>query len=729
MVTPTTCHNNHPGPFDYLGPDPNKPIKYYRCPVCDDIFGFNTSTNNVVIPSFAAKRYIQQRYAKRLKKVRKVLTGRVRAASHSYWEGTFGGIGRRIRTHILEFSIPVIIGLALVFFGFWSFGAAIVLIAFYLIFRRTPANGPLKFSIIILAFLEFVWLHPISLVALAILFVGYFMFPTSYKEGDAKKGSEAWMRTILGFILSIYLFIAMGGGNTQWPFLFMSLAFFTTFPYIEPRGDSVKIFIGPKGALYGAGGKTGGTIVFAVLMLLALGSIITTWGLDISAITAGVGGGIEAGLSFMLLVFWALSFAFGILAGRQGRPYIGVIMIGIAILLFSFQFTGEVGQSMFGAWWPQVQSTSEMLLGPIGPLFNQAGQGISDAWLMMTCPQCYYEKQLQQQQAGTSNIKTGGTFKSIELTTFDLFSTVLEPSESLLGYLELENQGEFNADRTKVILKATWLSPTAIRGTEPTVVGEVGSMTCSDDITADLGETSSCEWTETIYPTEIKTVSFRFDKNQWTGDNVDLGETEDKSGVTIYTHGTETVKIVADYNYDYNVNVSISLEIINQSLYQTLLKNKQITLQQEESQYSGGPVKATIWTQKQPIRNTEESLIVVSLLNEGKGKITDIEDYTILVPEDLRPEELQYSTFDGCEEEQEFEGGSDLGTEWADYMYISCSHSRSIDSNDFKRISFLIRPKIGSEVDKRTLLIIGKAKYTYSNSQEKSLQIIQAPPQ
>jgi len=250
-------------------------------------------------------------------------------------------------------------------------------------------------------------------------------------------------------------------------------------------------------------------------------------------------------------------------------------------------------------------------------------------------------------------------------------------------------------------------------------------MSCSGT-EGEKGSTGRCEWEDTTYPTEIQTISFKFNKNKWLGDEVDLGDTITPEDYLIYEHAGETVKINLDYEFDYNVNVSIPLEVINQELYETLLKNRQITIQNVTSEYSGGPVKATIWSQGQPIRNNRESLIVISLLNEGQGNITDVIEYIIYVPEDLEPQKIEYSNFDGCEEDDNFTSRSG---KWEGYKSITCYRTRSITSNNFARVSFLVKPGISSEVDRRTFDIIGLAKYTYSGTDSKSLQVANAPLQ
>ncbi|MFQ6020599.1 MAG: hypothetical protein ACE5J4_01100, partial [Candidatus Aenigmatarchaeota archaeon] len=388
-------------------------------------------------------------------------------------------------------------------------------------------------------------------------------------------------------------------------------------------------------------------------------------------------------------------------------------------------------------WWPAVQNFAETTISPITDVVGQATSGLGDAWLLLTNPAEYYRRQTEAAQARASRVQTGGSVKSIEVTTFDLFSDKLDPDIPLLGYIELENKGEFDAANLWIYVYGTWLPVEAKTGTEPETVGIIGKITCGANGIkhGENTEKASCEWQGGIYPDEIKTISFKFSKNEW-GEELQKcidnegNEKECETG-DAYKHGGEFVKINAEYNFSYNVNVSTgnNIEILNESLYDTLLQNRQLERKSFESRYSGGPAKATIWTQKQPLKNGEESLIVASIYNQGKGEISDIK-YSIYIPsvafeQTFTEDDILSETFDEDCSVEEVETGT-----FENYYNITCEHRGVVKSSDdepFKRVSFLIKPQIGN-IDRKTITIVGTATYTYEDSKSKTIEIVWGRP-
>jgi hypothetical protein len=145
-----------------------------------------------------------------------------------------------------------------------------------------------------------------------------------------------------------------------------------------------------------------------------------------------------------------------------------------------------------------------------------------------------------------------------------------------------------------------------------------------------------------------------------------------------------------------------------------LLETRQITLQELTSQYTGGPVKATIWTQRQPYRNGDEALVVASIYNDGNGVIENINNFEIRVPEILEftQDDIIGDTFGDCTKTGEV---------------IRCSYGGEIEPGEYKRVSFLVTPNIGNEVDRKTTLIVGLASYTYKKTSEQTLQLAPFP--
>ncbi len=425
----------------------------------------------------------------------------------------------------------------------------------------------------------------------------------------------------------------------------------------------------------------------------------------------------------------------------NSRAALGIPFMFILLFLFTTQYPSFLGQAVFGNYWPQVSTTAENIVGPLSTAFTQALNSGQDAWEILTCPACYYQKQIARQQASASTLTQGGTTQAIEINNFDLLgTTILDPTkDTLISLIELENRGEFDSSAIKVDIFGTWEN-TSAASNEPrfVTVGQFdpGSITCSSNgANSTAGQAGTCSWINAL-PHEIKQGTFRFAKDSWKGTNpangaeVKLGEIVISSdGTQTYKYGGQTVRINANYTFNYNVNVSIPIEILNRTLYDSLLQARQISLQQpNESQYSGGPIKATIRTEKQPVRDNEQSTVIFSIVNEGSGTLDRLDDYSIYVPRFLNPGTILSSTFSGCTEGSGFTPAS---SPWVDYVKISCNLPvtrpiRSTDQINYRRASFTITPPPVAE--KQTGLIVGIiTNYVYTKTDSRTVQVAYFP--
>jgi hypothetical protein len=687
--------------------------------------------------------------------------------------------GKRIKPRIYEVLIFIAIGLFCLvgtpFFGLPSFFylamAFIITIPAYILLpgryevlgsivegqtigRRGWALFPkslMKIVTFILIIFEFFLIN--RLASLVIAFVFYFFLPTRYKTDKPDQIMEAWIRMGFGVYLAIIFFMTFGGNTVGLSLLFMGLAFFATFPiHIEADKEDSRVEIRIVKD-YGNATKTGAfsiidKVTFSVFMLAAL----FLFGVSLT----------PTPIQLMFYMIWGLSFFTGLVAGPEGKPALGALTILIAVFAFSSTYTGVVGQAIFGYWWPQVQSFTETVGAPLADMWTQAQSGMSDAWLMMTNPQAYYIQQQQKQQATKSAVKSGGTVKSIELSKFDLFpglTGILDPRyDKLVGSIELQNQGEFEANRIVLDVWSTYKDPETL---EDVTVGTVNSLSCSkppESAGSGIGSSqSTCDWSGglTIYPSETKLSNFVYDST-WTGSGIDLKECVNATGkdpvtgdslpcpscsqgdcvAPVYKYSGEVVKVNVNYTYDYNVNVSMPVDVINSDRYMDLLEAREITLQDITSQYTGGPVKATIWSQRQPIRNGEQSLFVASIYNEGNGILSRVNNFEVRIPTEIPQPTIVSQTFrltgppadpDGCSL-----GGSPVDGYWV----ITCSNTYDeIEKGEFKRVSFFITPDysqtgtIPELIDRKTTLIIGLANYEYIKTSSQSLTIANAPPQ
>jgi hypothetical protein len=655
---------------------------------------------------------------------------------------------------------------------------------------------------------QFVLLPVSKLIPLAISWVYYFSLPVSYKTTQPFKMLEAWLRPFaVGPLIALFIYWGFLGSSQALSLALMAVAFFcTSIPRHRnaeaSEGGQVRVGIinGNHAAARFLRGDEGMyqdqilNIVFLFLMIFALQysqvalaaqmfvglfsiAVIATFlllanvsvnhvvllqAIGILAILF-LGGGLSNDMfQIIFLAVWELSLISGLIGGKETRPAMGILMIFMTLFVFSFTATGIVGTAVFGYWWPQIESTVEAAVAPIAPMIEQAQGGMSDAWLMLTNPMAYYDKLAKGTAATKSVVKEGGTTKSIELLKTDLFTSItgeLEPRlDPLIGSFQIQNQGEFEANKIELELWASWQDPLAIKMSKsvPPVapIGQIGKFNCSQPSTTSppvfpTTNPASCIWGGITYPQEIRFVNFMFDKNEWwlvSSDNLNLcvynssAADCDTNPDATYNHSGQTVKINANLTYDYNVNVSIPVEVIEQNKYRDLLMARQITLQELTSQYSGGPVKATLWSQKQPIRNGEISLFVASIVNEGGGTLNQVISFKIYIPDDLvgsNDIDLIAQTFRSqpYDIDPEPKGCGDFSAnphpttsetiQGKTYWVIECINVVPMKAGEYKRVSFFITPK--SVIDKKTSLIVGLANYEYIKTGSTSIKVANAP--
>jgi hypothetical protein len=703
---------------------------------------------------------------------------------------TVKSLSKKIKTQLIEIILCLAGGALAITLSNGTFvylGAAFMVYAFLIflpsesdVLRKTRMGeyleladhmGPLfarafvKLLFYFLIILQFFMINQ-PVLALITTFFAYFSMPTYYKTSRPYNAIEAWFRMFFGVLLAAEMYIVFSSQNALYFFMmmistfglytitiffelftnpaaslfFLTAAFFITFPKkVIDEDDDKKVFVGigigksVHAALDGAASqynKVLGNAVFLGISFIAGLPIIVNWGLWTPFQTVYV-------------IVWIMSLLAGWFSGPDGRPFVGIILIAFSLFMFSVTLPGTVGQAIFGVWWPRVESFVSTVAEPIIPMFEQLQTGMADSWLMLSNPMGYYDQMAKRQQATKSKPKEGGTTKSIEVTRTELFTSVtgeLEPAlDPLVGTMEVQNQGEFNADYIGLKVWATWRNSTALEDTctgtfNPASNGkfECSSQGSTNVITQGYCQIGTCDWYGTTYPREIKLVTFIFAKDDWSINGIDNLNVCDPAGCVpvenaTYVHGGETVKVNANVSYTYNVNVSIPVEVIEFQTYLNLLQAKEITLQDLTSQYTGGPVKATLWSQRQPIRAGEASLFVASIYNDGGGVIDSINDFYVKIPTELGTVDLVSSNFylgattaPGCQNQ---------GTV-GDFTVIYCQDyiaGRPIKTGEYKRVSFLVTPPATMSVDRMTRLIIGLANYDYTKTTSRSIAVANTP--
>ncbi|MBU3904682.1 MAG: hypothetical protein KJ906_00855 [Nanoarchaeota archaeon] len=458
----------------------------------------------------------------------------------------------KFKSKVAGVGIEVLICLIAIFFatiyGYFMLVIALFGAMGYFIFKKGPAKAMSKLMIIVFAALEFILIHQVNLIALGILWVGYFTLPTKYHPEDTAKRMEAWGRFIVGILLSFSIFFAFGGqwssllGSIQTPILFIALAFFATLPAIQRDSGGITIYAG-IGKDYSK--KTVGVTIFLILMTFA----------GISMFTGSTSWELEGGMLFMMVIFYIFSFIMGIMAGEEGRPAVGVMMMIFAIFIFSFQFTGAVGTEMFGAYWPTIENAGSSVFGPLGDALDSAAGGMEDAWTIMTCPACYMQQQAEKDAAKDSIAVN--TVKSVELKNFKVINygtgdSSIDPAIPLIGTIELRNEGEFEANNIRVKLKSLLLK-------DPTKVG--GAYNSDPDCWSSNPsvENDRCSYTPMIKDECVFTSCYGADQEKgvvgelgvslctWTDDVTGSGEFKSltfkcnsKSDVGVWASGTKS---------------------------------------------------------------------------------------------------------------------------------------------------------------------------------------------
>jgi hypothetical protein len=625
----------------------------------------------------------------------------------------------------------------------------------------------IAFAFIIFQF--YVSFFTFRIICVVVAFLFYFSMKTSYRTSQPYNMVEAWVRMGLGGFIAWLLAITFGGMGPGvgigLVFLWMGLAFFLTLPVHIPDQENGVINISFLNDISGSKSfQYTDKFLFSVMMIGSLLFFLSS---------TGGGWGIDR---IMFYAFFGLSWFVGVSTGPEGRPVLGIVMILILMFVLTTSYPGYVGSAVFGYWWPQIQSFTEAYMGPLNTAWAQAQSSMGDAWEMMTCPQCYYLKQQQKEQATKSVIMTGGTPMSIEISKFELIPSIpgtLEPSEPVIGNMELHNQGDFTSKEIKLDLFVRRVNATELKE-HP--IGEISNLHCSQAV-APYGssnggspfttetQTANCNWTGKTYPTEMRSITFKLvEGSPWDGISNDCSDSSTipptpckpclgsnwgsgtcslESGNVTYDYAGTTVKVYANLTYDYVVNVSMPVNIINSDVYLTKLQAGDIALQDFTSEYTGGPAKATIFTPKQPARTDIPFLVVASIYNDGSGEILEIGNFSITVygGDAISNVSVIGSSFritgpdsraipDGCPTgEVSGSGGK---------YVITCKHTYprgtnyergTIKPGEYKRISFYITPDNNTVQNQKTIQITGQADYKYRKTTSQTLTVAIAPPQ
>lgn len=652
----------------------------------------------------------------------------------------------------------------------------------------------LEIMIIIFFAFQLTSIHPF--VAMIALFVGYFILPTSYSSDRPYEAMRAWFRFLLGFFLPLYIwsvftgnaalftdpivavttllnpgvwfqalfpaFATAGiftavGANITGPaaaasaLVWIALAFFTVFPDRIPAeqhgGTSVWIVTksgGPIRTDQILGATKGiGNILFIVFFLVGAMQVILF---------------LSGSLQMIMLVILGMSGFMGIVAGREGRPYVGAMVMFFSLFAFSFAFTGIVGQAAFGMWWPTVYQYGSAVVTPLTSSFDSMQQSVSDAWLLVTCPSCYQQVIANRERLRSKPIET---VKSIELEEFRVLNypnanPEVDPTMPIVMQVQLKNQGAFTADVLEINLKNPQLK-------DPTKVGSHYSPSeiyqnlpdgCA--LTACTGGNDAtkrdnyCAWSDPTFPDDTRLFTFvcPADYQAWALNGINKCQCRDSEkgtvireascdssdscgdAIKIYNYGGWFLSLGFNYSFSYNSNVSTPVNVMNTSVFLQKSANKEITVKEQQTQYQGGPVMAAIWVQSQPLRSSETSFARASITNTGKGIVKRNSMFVIKIPIG-DPQSLvgppikvsKTSNFDCTEPEV----SSITAAASADYYVVNCVLSSDLATNDYATYSFRFTYDIPNEVPDKSFVFVGTVNYNYSTEALSELPIEKSP--
>ncbi len=625
----------------------------------------------------------------------------------------------------------------------------------------------IKFVGIFLLSLGFLSIYPFA--GLIALFLGYISMPVKVRVREEEQTyniAVGFSRMFLGFMLAGFIWLVLGGDSMlKIPMFLIALGFFFAIPEgsEEIPGNRMDIVI------INNLGKKGDSAGFISFILILLGVI---WGASQLVLWSAT-----------QIIFVSIGLVGALTAFRSHaaeRGAMGAPILAILILTLTTSYPAIMGEAVFGAWWPSVESSITSVTAPLGDAWAQASSGMGSAFFMVTNPSAYYEQQMAQQQA-SANIKSGGTTRSIEVSGDFLINSV--PEQPLLASATLENKGEFKATNINVILNQlqTKSKDKGVLSPQPDVAYKF--TTCSGVIpTKTITDGDTCTWPNPSYNGDMKLMTFTYgDKNVW-GDigKCDCAIGSDKSGcinstsdingckycytdatkkcadsggVVEYPYAGKTISVGFGYSFDYIVNVSLDLQLMQSETLNDLLLKKQIRLQDVEAQYSGGPVRASIWTMKQPVRANEDTLAVITILNQGTGNVKSGAEYILTIPfvsgmkaEDLSITEVSKSSLncgdvktimDGTTPEKysglfqkNGKSVSVLGRiNKGDSYELRCKLENALAKGKDAKYGFIFNYKIPSGVDRKSVIFVGNVNYRYENSFAKETQITWIPPQ
>lgn len=344
-----------------------------------------------------------------------------------------------------------------------------------------------------------------------------------------------------------------------------------------------------------------------------------------------VSGDIPPGLGWTLFIVFFFSTFVGFFGGRTARPPMGIIVMSFVLIAFSFTYTDTVGATVFGPWWGTIQNTGELFFTPVSEAFTTLNCQTGASFSCITeGPIACNQKRLE---CNKRVAQLEGTTQAIEFTTVNLQPKEAESEKTTIGYVEIENRGDWDAKNVKLEVK----SPVAEDNRRRLYDVEVGDVHVDTCIGGGEPTGNICEFTGTLSKYEKSrgggkgamqfTITWKDFNNLFYSLGYSLGGP---------LQGTDQVDVKGQYvnltfeaSYHYDVSSSYSVDVRTQEDLKTLLQQG-TTLTGTQARYSGGPVVASIWTPTY-VESGKPTIVTAALTNTRNG-IARNAKYCLYIP-------------------------------------------------------------------------------------------------
>ena len=189
------------------------------------------------------------------------------------------------------------------------------------------------------------------------------------------------------------------------------------------------------------------------------------------------------------------------------------------------------------------------------------------------------------------------------------------------------------------------------------------------------------------------------------------------------------VKIPFEYEFEYTVNASLEVEVMNKELFIRKLLNREFRSAWQTtgfvSEYSGGPGKLSVYTQKQPLRDEELINGRIGLTNDGEGVLEKGAIVTLRMPVTSgitlteKPKDVSDVRF----------GDSCAWTHESDYSEVQCKLDKDLDPGESATYLFSYKFKLDENIPVKDLLYTANAAYKYVTEDSIELTVAEFPIQ